>query len=137
MSAALPPPLPQPPSILNFTPLKWQKWYDAPIHHQEFLKWANGDTIRQLVLEQPSMAALLTQHLLEIQQAMGEQVQFQMGLQAPPPGPPAPPPPPGALPPHTSPAPAAAMQGGGRAMLNSNVESTKPHPPGPVTHGHA
>jgi hypothetical protein len=63
--------MPQPPpSILNFTPLRWFDWYAAPVHRTEFLKWANDDSIRQLIAEQPIAIDLLTQHLQEISAAM-------------------------------------------------------------------
>ena len=110
----MPPPVPDPmtgmaptlspaPSILNATPLKWHPWYNAMIHRQEFFKWANGDTVRELLTTKPQMESLLAQHLTEIEQAMMQQAQLQMAMTAP----------------------APPMQGAGRAMKNSNNESTK------------
>lgn len=77
-----PPQAPPPPSILQFTPLKWRMWYNARIHMQEFMKWANGDSVRDLLAQNPKLEPLLDQHLQEIQQnvtpAMAEppKVQF-------------------------------------------------------------
>jgi hypothetical protein len=67
-TAPLPPqqPPPEPPSLLQFTPLVWRPWYNPVIHHREFLKWANSDNIRALLLKQPQMAQMLTLHLQEI-----------------------------------------------------------------------
>lgn len=67
-----PPPQPQgpPPDVLAFTPLKWQQWYSAPIHLREFLKWANGDSVRQLIATNTALTPLLEQHLQAIRQAM-------------------------------------------------------------------
>lgn len=65
-----PPQAPPPPTVLQFTPLVWRQWYSAPIHLREFLKWANGDTIRQLMMTNPALVPLLEQHLLAIRQAM-------------------------------------------------------------------
>jgi hypothetical protein len=72
VSAPLPPlpPTPPPPSILQFTPLVWRPWYNPIIHKREFLKWANSDSIRQLVEAAPQLVPLLAQHQQEIQQAM-------------------------------------------------------------------
>lgn len=67
------PPAPQPgppPSILEFTPLAWLDWYNPQIHLREFLKWANGDTLRQLITTNRTLVPLLKQHLLAIRQAM-------------------------------------------------------------------
>ncbi len=61
---------PEPPSILATTPLKWLPWFNAAIHLQEFLKWANDDHIRELMTTQPIVVTLLTQHMQEIQAAM-------------------------------------------------------------------
>ena len=65
-----PPQPPPPPDALAFTPLKWLKWYNAPIHLREFLKWANADTIRQLITDNPALVQVLEQHLLAIRQNM-------------------------------------------------------------------
>ncbi len=103
-SNPLPAPLPMPPpppSMLDGTPLKWQPWYEAQIHLQEFLKWANGDKIRDLLVQNPAVEGLLRQHMQEIVQAM--------------PAPPAPPAPAGGG--------APAPQGSGMAMKNSNQNS--------------
>lgn len=71
-AAPIPPP-PQPgppPDPLEFTPLAWRDWYEAPIHLREFLKWANGDTVRQLTAANPKLVPVLKQHLLAIRQNM-------------------------------------------------------------------
>ncbi len=68
----VPPPQPAgpPPDVLQFTPLVWRQWYSAPIHLREFLKWANGDTIRQVLTKNPALVPLLEQHLTAIRQNM-------------------------------------------------------------------
>ena len=100
----LPPALPPPPSILAHTPLKWRPWYDAMIHRQEFVKWANSDTIRDLLQAKPAFEAFLVQHLTEIEQAVMQQVQLRMMMAT------------GGPPP---------LQGAGRAMRNSQQESSQ------------
>jgi len=73
VQAAPVPPPPQPgppPQMLEFTPLAWRQWYNPQIHLREFLKWVNGDTIRQLVAKNQKLVPLLEQHLLAIRQAM-------------------------------------------------------------------
>ena len=66
-----PPPQPgPPPTALQFTPLVWMDWYNAPIHLREFLKWANGDTVRQLIAANAALTPILQQHLLAIRQAV-------------------------------------------------------------------
>lgn len=102
-------PLPQPPSILNATPLKWRPWYNPVIHRQEFLKWANSDRIRQLLTERPELEQLLVTHLQEIDMAGMQQM---MAAAAPPPA-----------------------QGAGMAMTNSNRESTSGIEPSGVGQG--
>lgn len=62
-----PPQMAPPPNPLDYTPLKWHGWYSAPIHMQEFLKWANSDSIRELIAQNPQMAEILEQHMQEIQ----------------------------------------------------------------------
>jgi hypothetical protein len=96
-NAPMPPPLqapPTPPSMLENTPLKWYPWYSPIIHLQEFLKWANDDHIRELIVAQPIVAKLLEIHMQEITAAMP-----QMGPGGPPPG------------------------GAGQGMQNSNANS--------------
>jgi hypothetical protein len=108
------PPAP-PPSPLLQTPLKWQKWYRATVHFSEFLKWANGDNIRQLVQQPkvgPLVEALLTVHQTEIEQAIQEQAMLPMG---------------GAMLPPQAP----QTQGSGRAATNSNQNAGAP--PGQVS----
>lgn len=67
--APLPMP-PPPPSPLDGTPLRWQPWYSAQIHLQEFLKWANDDHIRELMTQSPEVENFLRMHMQEIMQAM-------------------------------------------------------------------
>lgn len=66
-SIEMPPP---PPSPLEMTPLKWWGFYNAEIHMQEFLKWANGDMIRELLKTSPFIGQLLELHQQEIAAAM-------------------------------------------------------------------
>lgn len=73
VQAAPVPPPPQPgppPSMLQFTPLVWRAWYNAQIHLREFLKWTNGDTVRQLITQNAALVPILEQHLTAIQQAI-------------------------------------------------------------------
>jgi hypothetical protein len=74
------PPMPPPPSILEFTPLKWLRWYDPTVHRQEFVKWANGDRIRELLKVNSRLESLLDAHIQEIDNAMTEQVMRQQAL---------------------------------------------------------
>src|ERR1035437_8966078 len=150
-SQPMPPAIPmpqQPPSILANTPLKWQPWYNAQIHLQEFLKWANDDHVRDLIKTVQAAGQFLTQHLQEIQAAIpkpidpkyGPKVNFNYDAaaladpqvrevfdkaenitSAPPVGAP------GAPPPPKPPSPPA--QGSGRAMANSNQNSGKRNDP--------
>lgn len=94
----VPQPPPAPPAMLAGTPLEWFPWYNASIHMQEFLKWANDDHIRELSKTVPITVEMLKLHMQEIQAALA--------------------PPPGMLP-----APPPSAQGAGRAMANSNKNS--------------
>lgn len=69
------------PSPLDGTPLKWRPWYNPTIHEQEFLKWANGDTVQQLITQNPDLEGLLAGHLLEIQIAKMEAAAGMIGGQ--------------------------------------------------------
>ncbi len=110
-SAPLPPPMPPPPDPLEGSPLEWLPWYNPFIHRQEFLKWANDDTIRELMAKVPAVKKFLQMHLAAIESAIAalnpppEMAPIQtkdMG-QAGPGG-----------------APAAAPSGAGAAMHNAN-----------------
>src|ERR1035437_2013181 len=150
-SQPIPPPIPMPqapPSILANTPLKWLPWYNAQVHLQEFMKWANDDHVRDLLTKQPAAQQFLTQHLQEIQAAIPKPIDPKYGpkvnytfdatalgdpqvrelfdkveniTSAPPVGAP------GAPPPPKPPSPPA--QGSGRAMANSNQNSGKRNDP--------
>ena len=110
---APPPQLPPPPSPTKFTPLAWKPWYNAAVHKQEFLKWANSDRIVELLQQKPGLEALLEAHLQEIdgalqqiamQAAMAQaagSAQVNVGRKSAKPG----------------------GTGAGRAMANSNAES--------------
>ncbi len=63
-------PLAPPLSQLKGSPLQWRPWYNASIHLQEFLKWANDDHIRELLATTPISEKLLEVHLMEIQAAI-------------------------------------------------------------------
>lgn len=78
------PELPKPPSIANFTPLKWHAWYDPQIHRQEFLKWANGDKARELLMANPALDQILEAHLADIMAALAEQAQALQAAMNPP-----------------------------------------------------
>lgn len=98
-----------PPSMLNHTPLQWLPWYSAAIHRQEFLKWANGDSVHELLVKNPGLKNLLAAHLGEVDAAMAQQAMQSMMLTTPPqPG---------------------GAAGGGQAMKNSNKESTTGNEP--------
>ena len=98
MQAAIPPP----PSINKRTPLAWKSWYDPSIHKQEFLKWANGDKVVELLKENEALEALLEAHLQEIDGALAVKA---MALAA------------------ARPNPGGGGIGAGQAMANSNSES--------------
>ncbi len=68
-------PPPPPPPILDSTPLKWLPWYNAQIHMQEFLKWANDDNVRELMATNPIVEKLLVQHQNDIAAAIRPPVQ--------------------------------------------------------------
>ena len=136
-------PLPPPPDPLALTPLVWQSWYDARIHMQEFLKWANGDAIRQLLQTAPFITQLLTLHQQQIGQNMPEPkaepespklsstfsfsgpdlanpvvlAAFEAAAGVPPNTPNKP------VKPEPKPAPGGGGVGGGKAMSNSNSNS--------------
>jgi hypothetical protein len=61
---------PPPPPPTEMTPLKWLPWYNPEIHMQEFIKWANGDSISQLLQKFPFAVSILQAHMQEIQGAM-------------------------------------------------------------------
>lgn len=92
--------LPPPPSIAKRTPLAWKPWYNAQIHKQEFLKWANSDRMVELTSKNEGLETLLTTHLQEIDAALA-------ALMAP----------------QQPPKPGGGGGGAGRAMANSNSES--------------
>lgn len=99
--APMPAPImPPPPSLNATTPLAWKPWYSAPIHKQEFLKWANSDKVIELLKANPALEQLLVVHLQEMDMAMAAMLA------------PAGPTPPG-----------GAANGAGSAMANSNSES--------------
>jgi hypothetical protein len=77
------PQLPPVPSITAATPLKWRRWYNPAIHRQEFVKWANGDRIRELLQINPGLELLLDAHLTDIDAAMVEMAMQQAMLAAP------------------------------------------------------
>jgi len=97
------PQLPQPPSPNKFTPLSWKPWYNAAIHKQEFMKWANSDVIIDLLKQKPGLEALLTAHLAEMDMSLQQAQLLAMGPQPPKPG--------------------GGGIGAGQAMKNSNSES--------------
>lgn len=57
---------PPTPSLLELTPLKWMKWWNASRHMSEFLKWANDDHVRKIIAENPLAIQLLDAHMDEI-----------------------------------------------------------------------
>lgn len=121
----VPPPAPQqtPPSPLDGTPLKWRPWYNAVIHEQEFMKWANSDVIRQLIQEKPEVDGILEAHLMEMRIAKMELDAGVIGGQVLTPDQ-QPPQQPGAGKPG-----AGNPKGNGSPMANSNKESTQGNEP--------
>lgn len=101
------PQLPPPPSPNQFTPLKWLRWYDPTIHKQEFLKWANSDTIVELLQKNPKLEPLLVAHLDEMDAALNAIAMQQAAIQAQ----------------ANPPKPGGGGIGAGKAMSNSNKES--------------
>ena len=96
--------LPKPPSVAQFTPLAWKPWYNAQVHLGEFIKWVNGDSIQELLTENPGLEPILIAHMQEMEQAVAMKA-MQDALNA------------GGAPTGTPP------QGGGMAMKNSNQEA--------------
>ncbi len=91
--------IPPPPSMNANTPLAWKPWYKPEVHKQEFMKWANGDSVVELLKTNPGLEPLLVTHLEEIEVALQEQLALMAGPQPTPP------------------------QGAGMAMKNSNQEA--------------
>lgn len=112
-----------PPSPLDTTPLKWRQWYSPAIHEQEFLKWANGDTVQQLITQNPDLAGLLEGHLLEIRIAKMEEMAGMIAGQPLADGPPP------AAPAGGPGKPGDKKKPNGSAMENSNRESTQGNEP--------
>jgi hypothetical protein len=110
-----------PPSPLEGTPLVWRQWYNAVIHEQEFMKWANGDVIRQLVQEKPEVVGLLEGHLMEMRIARMELEAGVIGGQTLTPEP--------AQPAGAGKPGAGNPKDKGSAMGNSNKESTQGNEP--------
>jgi hypothetical protein len=98
-------PMPQPPSMLEGSPLKWKPWYNPVIHKQELMKWANSDRMRELFQAQPIAEKLVELHLNDINMALAQEVMQQMAMAGGQPG------------------------GAGAAMANSNRESTSGNEP--------
>lgn len=115
-----------PPSPLVGSPLEWRGWYDANIHRQEFLKWANGDRIRELIQTKPAVVGLLEAHLMEMDIKIAEQMMGMVGGQPLT----APPQQPSNGPQGAGGKPNGPKKGGnGSAMGNSNHESTNGNEP--------
>jgi hypothetical protein len=68
VAAAIPPP----PSLTMHTPLEWKPWYDPFIHEREFVKWANGDSVIELVAQNPSLEQILLAAYEEIKAAKSQ-----------------------------------------------------------------
>lgn len=75
------PQIPPPPSIADFTPLKWKPWYNATVHKQEFLKWANGDKVRALCMANEALENILAAALTEIENAVSRDQMAAMGME--------------------------------------------------------
>jgi hypothetical protein len=60
--------MPPTPNMLDLTPLRWMKWWNAPRHMAEFLKWANDDHIRSIVAQNPLALQMLDAHMDQIAQ---------------------------------------------------------------------
>jgi hypothetical protein len=98
--------LAKPPSVLEGSPLKWKPWYNATIHKQECLKWANGDTMRELFASNPIAEKLVEAHLAEIEAALAAMQAAMMAATAP-----------------------KNPGGANKALSNSNRESTQGNEP--------
>lgn len=62
--------MPPPPDMLALTPLRWMKWWKAPVHLSEFFKWANDDHIRALIKQNQLVITLLETHMQQIMDNM-------------------------------------------------------------------
>jgi len=81
-------------------------WHNDQVHVEEHKKWANGDTVQQLLTEKPEIEQWLTIFIQQHEDALMEQAAIQAQAQA-------------------AVTPGAKGVGGGRAMKNSNQESGK------------
>lgn len=109
-------PLPQPPSPLDGTPLKWHVWYNPIIHMQEYMKWANGDAVRELLRANSGLEGLLTQHYNEMQAQIMQQAMQQAAAAAP-------------MAANTMPGSKPSQTPSSGAMQRSNTESTSGNEP--------
>ena len=107
------PQLPPPPNPSKFTPLRWVRWYDPMIHRQEFIKWANGDRMQEILAQNPAIEGILDAALGEIE----NQIAMKMAQMAGPP----------------PPKPGGGGIGAGKAMGNSNQNAgaSQGNPAGP------
>ncbi len=94
--------LPPPPSINGRTPLAWKPWFNAAIHKQEFLKWANSDVMVELLKQNEKLGMLLEAHLQEMDAALQAAAMTVIAAR---------------------PQPGGGGIGAGQAMANSNSES--------------
>lgn len=76
-------PMPQPPSLLEGTPLQLFPWYSAQIHRQELMKWANSDSMRDLFKTNPPVTKFVELHLQELDAMIAQQQLAQQAVMAP------------------------------------------------------
>lgn len=91
-------------------PLVIKPWFDPQIHLTERIKWLNTDKMRELMMQNPQLEMIITQHLQQLQMMVAElQAQAAAAQQGQPGQPGGGPKKPG---------------GGGQGMSNSNKNST-------------
>lgn len=58
-------------------PLVVKPWFDPQIHLTERIKWLNTDKIRELLKTNPALEMIVTQHLMELQMLVAQQMAQQ------------------------------------------------------------
>ena len=105
--AQLPIPEPPPSPLRTISPLSVQLWHDPNIHYRERVRWMLSDAMKELVLQNPELAMVVTVHMQQLLELMA---------------PPGPPPMPGPQ----SPPKAKGAAGAAQAMPSSNANAGSP-----------
>jgi hypothetical protein len=92
-------------------PLVVKPWFDFQIHYNERIKWLNGDKMREMMDQDPSLEMLIEAHLSELRNIIAPPMMAAPGAA------------PGAGSPSGAPGGPPPPQGGAMAMANSNQNS--------------